>query len=279
MSDHAPLLHSIGVFAALSPEDLHALADHVVERRYRAGQIVFGLGEAADSMYVVAEGQLNIFLPGEGSRRISLKDVGPGEFFGELALFHDMPRSASVLATTDCMLLELQRQTLEDYVEKRPRAALALLRTQTQRLRETNVLLSQRAINVVEEMEKALTWKDRLADRVAALNGSWTFVVALMVVVLVWTAANTQGLLHAPFDPYPYVFFNLVLAILVALQGPLIVMSQNRQSVKDRKTTEAQFQVNLRSEVHIETLLRELGEFRAEANQRLDALERGAPPK
>ena len=89
-----------------------------------------------------------------------------------------------------------------------------------------------------------------------------------------WCVVNSLGALHRPFDPYPYVFFNLVLAILVALQGPLIVMSQNRQSLKDRKSAETDFQVNLKNEVNIETILRELGEFRAEASQRLDALEK-----
>jgi len=72
------------------------------------------------------------------------------------------------------------------------------------------------------------------------------------------------------------VFFNLLLAILVALQGPLIVMSQNRSSLKDRAQAETDFQVNLKNEVNIETLLRELGEMRAEMNQRLISLETGA---
>src|SRR4029079_10666259 len=77
-------------------------------------------------------------------------------------------------------------------------------------------------------------------------------------------------------DPYPYVFFNLLLAILVALQGPLIVMSQNRQTIKDRATAATDFKVNLKNEVNIETILRELGEFRAEANQRLEMLDHAA---
>jgi uncharacterized membrane protein len=69
------------------------------------------------------------------------------------------------------------------------------------------------------------------------------------------------------------VFFNLVLAILVVLQGPLIVMSQNRDAHKDRAQAEADFNVNLKNEVNIETILRELGEFRAETTARLGVLE------
>jgi len=273
--DRVALLSRVALFQGLAEDDLRVLAEHTTERRFRAGEIVFAQGDAAGAMYIVESGQLNVFLPGEGSRRVSLNDVGPGEFFGELALFDDRPRSASVLATTDCVLAELARATLEQYVDTRPRAALALLRTMTTRLRQTNELLSQRAAkNVVEEIDRALTWKDRLADRVAELNGSWSFVVTLLVVTVAWALVNSLMLLHKPFDPYPYVFFNLVLAVLVALQGPLIVMSQNRQSMKDRKAAESQYQVNLKNEVHIETILRELGEFRGETNARLDALQK-----
>jgi len=77
----------------------------------------------------------------------------------------------------------------------------------------------------------------------------------------------------ARFDAYPYVFFNLLLAILVALQGPLIVMSQNRSAIKDRAQAETDFKVNLKNEVNIETLLRELGEIRSEQHARLERIE------
>ena len=87
-----------------------------------------------------------------------------------------------------------------------------------------------------------------------------------------WMALNTV-LQHGTFDPYPFVFFNLLLAVLVALQGPLIVMSQNRQSLKDRARSDTDFKVNIKNEVNIETILRELGEFRAETNTRLEKLE------
>jgi uncharacterized membrane protein len=277
MDPRASLLATIPLFEGLAVDDLHALAQHVVERRYRAGEMVFHMGELSSAMYIVADGQVNIHLPGEASRRISLKDIARGEFFGELALFDEKPRSASVLATTDAVLLELSRETLSSYLERRPRAAMAILKMMAERLRETNAMLSERAAkNVVEELEKNLTWKDRLADKVAELNGSWSFIVGLMLLTLGWTAVNLW-LSRSAFDPYPYVFFNLLLAILVALQGPLIVMSQNRQVLKDRASAETDFKVNLKNEVNIETILRELGEFRAEANTRLESLERRSP--
>jgi uncharacterized membrane protein len=271
--DHATLLRTVPMFQGLEPEDLKVLAASLSERRFAAGQIIMHQGDHGREMYVVAEGDVNIFLPGDDSRRVSLKDIARGEFFGELALFDDKPRSASALATSDAVLLELTRETLSSYLSKRPRAAMAILETMAERLRETNALLSARVTkNAVEEIEQNLSFSERLADRVAELNGSWTFILVLLTLTLGWMIVN--GVMpHREFDPYPYVFFNLLLAILVALQGPLIVMSQNRQSLKDRARAEADFKVNLKNEVNIETILRELGEFRAEANTRLERLE------
>lgn len=272
------LLRSIPLFEGLAQEDLDHLASRLVERDLQGGEMIFNQGDPGTEMYIVARGHVNIHLPGEASRRVSLKDITVGEYFGELALFDDKPRSASALATTDAQLLELSRDTLSAYLERRPRAAMAILRTMAERLRQTNAMLSERAAkNVVEEMEKHLTWSDRLADRVAEFNGSWGFIILLLSISGAWFVINRPGLLdQRPFDSYPYTFLNLVLAILVALQGPLIVMSQNRQVLKDRATAETDFKVNLKNEVNIESILRELGELRAEANDRLAALEKAA---
>ena len=272
--DHAPLLAKIPMFEGLSAEDLSELARSFVERKFAAGAIIMNQGDAGTAMYIVADGDVNIYLPGEASRRISLKDIARGEYFGEIALFDDKPRSASALATTDATLLELDRNTLSKYLAQRPHAAMLLLRTLATRLRETNEMLSQRAAkNAVQEIESKLTWSQKLADKVAELNGSWAFILFLLATTAVWVLLNAESLRAPQFDPYPYQLFNLALAVLVGLQGPLIVMSQNRQSTKDRATAETDFQVNLKNEVNIETLLRELGEMRAEMGSRLDKLE------
>ncbi|HEY6180040.1 MAG TPA: DUF1003 domain-containing protein [Kofleriaceae bacterium] len=275
---HSELLARIPMFENLADEDRQALAYSLVERRYAAGEVIITIGERGTSMFIVADGHVNIYLPGEASRRISLKDIAIGEYFGELALFDDKPRSASAVATTDATLLELDRDTLSHYLAQRPQGAMTLLQTLAGRLRATNEMLSQRAAkNVVAELESHLTWSQKLADRVAALNGSWAFILLLIGLTLAWIVINVP-VLRVEFDPYPFVFFNLLLAVLVALQGPLIVMSQNRASLKDRAQAETDFQVNLKNEVNIETLLRELGEMRAEMNQRLLALEARRAP-
>jgi uncharacterized membrane protein len=261
------LLRSISLFDALDDADLAALSgSYLRERAFPAGSRIFDQGDAGDAMFIVVSGDVNIYLPGDASRRVSLEDVSRGQYFGELSLFGQQPRSASAVATTDCVLLELGHATLGDYLEQRPRAAMAILRTLSNRLRDTNMLLSARAAkNVDEEFDKHLSWSDRLADSVAELNGSWKFIVFLIALTALWCFGNSSLFGAAP-DPYPYQFFNLALGILVSLQGPLIVMSQNRQARKDRARADTDYNVNLKNEVNIETLLRELAEFRAEMN-------------
>jgi CRP/FNR family transcriptional regulator, cyclic AMP receptor protein len=268
------LLESIDLFAGISRKDLSFLAQWVALHQYRAGEIIFNYGEVGSIMYILVSGAVNIYIPGEASRRISLKDISRGEYFGELALFDNQPRSASALATTDIEVLEITQATLLYYIEHHPHVAIALLQTLSNRLRSTSMLLSQRATKDMElEYESTLSWSDRIADKVASLNGSWMFILLLLGITLGWMAINSNRLHQNPFDPYPYVFFNLLLAILVALQGPLIVMSQNRQVLKDRTHAKVDYEINLKNEVNIETLLRELGEFRMEAHQRLSHLE------
>ena len=258
------LLRSIPMFATLSDDDLRALATAVSRREFKAGAMIFALGDRGNAMYIVERGDVNIHLPGQSSQRISLKDISRGEYFGELALFDEKPRSASAVATTDTHLLELKHDMLTRYLERRPAAAMAILRTMSERLRETNELLSARAAkNVDAEFDKNLSWSDRIADKVAELNGSWAFILFLITLTAVWCALNT-GWLPRPVDPYPFQLFNLGLAVLVGLQGPLIVMSQNRQSLKDRARAETDYKVNLKNEVNIETLMREFAELRAE---------------
>lgn len=264
------------MFEGLDDQDVEELASELQERRLAAEQLLFEAGDAGDTMYIVAEGVVNIHLPGDPATRVSLADLSTGKYFGEVALFDDKPRSASAQAKTDTVLLELGRDVLTRYLERRPRAAMAILRTMADRLRQTNAMLSERAArNVIEEFEKGLSWADRLADKVAELNGSWSFILILAGLTVVWMLINVPGLLFssAP-DAFPYQFFNLLLAVLVALQGPLIVMSQNRQAAKDRKEAETDFKVNLKNEVNIETILKELREFRA-----LAAGRRPPPPQ
>lgn len=274
---HSDLLAQIPLFEGLSDEDRDALAKRLTERNFAHGAVVFQKGDKGSAMYIVLSGAVQVFLPSDQADvpRVILKDLRSGEYFGELSLFDDKPRSASVEAMVDCVLLELTRDELAEHLSRSRNAAFAILSDMAERLRQTNALLSQRAAkDVVKEIEENLTWGQRLADRVAALNGSWAFILVLLFLTGGWALTNVL-VLPEPFDRYPFAFYNLFLAVLVSLQGPLIVMSQNREAMKDRAQAETDFRVNLKNEVNIEAIIRELGAFRAETTKRLETVERG----
>ncbi len=115
---------------------------------------------------------------------------------------------------------------------------------------------------------------DKLADRVAAVGGSWGFIIAFGVVLVSWILINSRILealgLH-PFDAYPYIFLNLMLSMLAAIQAPVIMMSQNRQSARDRIAARHDYEVNLRTQLEIIRLQRRFDRLLEHlARERLD---------
>ncbi len=104
--------------------------------------------------------------------------------------------------------------------------------------------------------DAAATFGERLSDRVAAVGGSWGFIIAFTAVLIGWMLLNSDVLAHLghAFDPYPYIFLNLMLSTLAAVQAPIIMMSQNRQAAKDRLAARLDYEVNLRTEQAMEHL-------------------------
>jgi uncharacterized membrane protein len=99
-----------------------------------------------------------------------------------------------------------------------------------------------------------LTFGERLADRVAAIGGSWTFIIGFGLFLVAWAILNSMILAANAFDPFPFIFLNLMLSMLAALQAPVIMMSQNRQAAKDRLEVRLDYETNLRAESEIANL-------------------------
>ena len=108
--------------------------------------------------------------------------------------------------------------------------------------------------NIDASFEKRWTFGERLADRIATFGGSWAFLIAFGLFLVVWVGMNSLVLLWKPLDPYPFIFLNLILSCLAAIQAPVIMMSQNRQEAKDRIRSEHDYQINLKAELEIRHL-------------------------
>ena len=115
-------------------------------------------------------------------------------------------------------------------------------------------------------LEANQTFGDRLADKVARFGGSWIFILAFSGMLIVWIALNTLALSLSvgTFDPYPFIFLNLILSMVAALQAPVILMSQNRQAARDRMAAALDYEINLKSEIEIMALHEKLDRIRVE---------------
>jgi len=104
------------------------------------------------------------------------------------------------------------------------------------------------------EDAQTFTFGQKIADRVASFGGSWRFIIAFGVMLLLWISANGVLLANKGFDPYPFILLNLILSCIAALQAPVIMMSQNRQEEKDRERSKKDYMINLKSELEIRIL-------------------------
>jgi uncharacterized membrane protein len=122
------------------------------------------------------------------------------------------------------------------------------------------------------QFEREASLGDRVADRIAAVGGSWSFIVGFLIFLVAWVVLNTVLLSREAPDPYPFIFLNLVLSMLAALQAPIIMMSQNRASDRDRIEARHDYEVNLKSEIEILALHEKLDALRAAELARIAVL-------
>ncbi|MFN2453977.1 MAG: DUF1003 domain-containing protein [Pyrinomonadaceae bacterium] len=264
LSDEARSLSLIPLFNQVDRTELEKLAAFVEQISLKAGELIFHQHDQGDALYIVEAGEVRIWVTDEDMQEVTLSELHGGDFCGELAVLDSGERSANATAITDCVLHKLRRDDFQTFLLEHPTIALEVIREIGSRMRQTNQLVSQRVSrNINREMDEKITIGQRVADKVASFGGSWTFIFLYMGALITWMGVNTFVLSHygsgadgKQFDPYPYILLNLMLSMTAALQAPIIMMSQNRSSEKDRLAAEQDFKVNLKSELLLEELLR-----------------------
>ncbi|HVS20596.1 MAG TPA: DUF1003 domain-containing protein [Pyrinomonadaceae bacterium] len=264
LSDEAQSLALVSLFKRLEPHELEHLAEEVDQVQFKAGEVIFNERDHGDALYVVDQGEVRIWVLDEDVQDVTLAELKPGEFFGELAVLDRGERSTSATAMVDTTLHRLSSDDFQQFLLDHPDCAIDVICEIGARMRQTNQLVSQRVTrNINREMEEKATIGQRIADKVASFGGSWTFIIIYLSSLIAWMAFNTFVLVHygrgeegAQFDPYPYILLNLMLSMTAALQAPIIMMSQNRAAEKDRLAAEQDFKVNLKSELMLEELMR-----------------------
>ncbi|TXH03772.1 MAG: DUF1003 domain-containing protein [Nevskiaceae bacterium] len=278
MVELAPL-QALPLFHSIPPARLEPLRAAAFVQPYEAGSIIFRHGDAPEFLHIVQSGAIDIVLPTAGGEIIAAT-LEAGSFFGELGVYDHEPRTATARAQTDaaviCVPLARVASLLDDY----PPAARAFISAIALRLRSADEMLSRLTVkNVNEIADERMTVGERVADKVARFGGSWTFIISFGVFLLLWMAGNSAFLLTNPPDPFPFIFLNLVLSCIAALQAPVIMMSQNRQAAKDRLQADQEFEINVKAEIAIQQLHRKLDELRASLAQHRHAGTEHPPPR
>jgi CRP/FNR family transcriptional regulator, cyclic AMP receptor protein len=257
-------LRSVPLFASLDDEAAGELRDLLRTRDVAADVALFRAGDDGDAMYLIESGRVRITITDDDKKTITLAELAQGDFFGEMAIIDGKQRSADAIVSEAARLAILSRDNFLRFIRNNPFVALEMLSATFGRLRRTDKLLQQRVSrNVNEEQAKRMTIADRAADAIAEFGGSWKFIGAAVGIIVLWIIFNSYIMIKG-FDPAPYQMLNLVMGIIAGMQAPIIMMSQNRQSEKDRLRADLDFQVNLKNELSLTEVLRRLDVLESE---------------
>jgi uncharacterized membrane protein len=154
---------------------------------------------------------------------------------------------------------------IEDLLEEERGELTEIDREVLESLREHDTISK----NPEVDFDQNITFGERLSDRIADFGGSWTFLIIFFLILAGWVALNSYLVVAKPFDPYPFIFLNLILSCLAAVQAPIIMMSQNRQEFRDRIRAANDYQVNLKAELEIRHLHQKLDHIMSKQWERL----------
>ncbi|HLO14194.1 MAG TPA: DUF1003 domain-containing protein, partial [Anaerolineales bacterium] len=244
------------------------------EMKFKAGQMIIREGEVGDLFYVITEGYAEIIIRDADGAEVTLHKAGPGDFFGELSMLTNEPRSARVRAVENVTTLALERDDFFEFLRTHTHAAIDVMVELGGRLHENDAILRHMVSRNVNEIEEEqMTLGQRVADKVADTIGSWPFIITQSIILAVWITLNVSAWIHR-WDPYPFILLNLMLSFQAAYAGPVIMMSQNRQSAKDRLAAEIDHQVNTKAELEIGNLIRRLDELEQSMSESQSELKR-----
>ncbi len=257
-------IRSVPLFASLDDEAATRLRSLLTVREVPAGKHLFRTGDKGDAMYLIERGRVRISVRDQDKQQITLAELARGDFFGEMAIIDGKRRSADAMVIDDARFAILSRENFLEFIQVNPNVTLEMLSAAFERLRRTDEMLQQRVSrNANEEEKKRMTLSDRMADMLAEFGGSWKFIGVSLGLIMSWIIFNSYILLRG-FDPAPYQMLNLTLAVVAGLQAPIIMMSQNRQTEKDRLRADLDYQVNLKNELSLTEVLRRLDVIESE---------------
>jgi len=261
-ANHCPALAGIPLFKQLSPAALEKIAALMTPVSFKAGDTVFLEREPGEALYVVDSGKVRIWVLDGEANKVTLSELEPGNFLGEMSVLDGGKRSASATAMVDSKLHRLRREDFEAFLVDHPQVALEVMRGIGERLRQTNLLVSQRVTrnaNIVHE--QSLSLLDRFAIAMTDKVGSIGFFLIIAAWTILWTGYNVLAsevpALHWPaFDPFPaFVAYLLISNVIQILLMPLIMVGQNLQGRHAETRAQLDFEINQKAEREVTATL------------------------
>jgi len=273
-----PLAH-IPLFAALSRSEQQALFAAMRIESVEPNQTIFWRGDQGDSLYLISRGQVSISVPSDQGEHVMLDYLGPGGFFGEISLLDGGPRTATVRAAVPTELYVLRRDNFHAFMRARPDVAIEILTIMGQRQRiSTEALRGMKNPNVAFEQSRITIWQ-HMSDLIARTAASQWFVVGHVIWFGIWVGMNVlakAGALPAAmaFDPYPFSLLTTSVSLEAIFLSIFVMVSQNRQSEKDRLRIDLDYQVNVKAQTEIVMLARKVDRMEAQLLENAEASKR-----
>src|SRR5213594_4555684 len=252
------ILRRVPLFGLLDDEETAVLAGQVELKTFAPRQRIYKIGDPGGRAYVMVSGRVRVATIDEDNQEVVVDEPTFGEFFGFASMLEQTPHQTEAISLEETVCLEVDRQDITVLLQRKPHSGMDMLAVLGRQFHASQQLVRVRANRHPNEMiEAEATLGERVADTVARFGGSWVFIIAFGVVLIVYTTINSN-LGRSAWDPYPFILLNLFLSMLAAIQAPVIMMSQNRQDTKDRLRGELDFEVNRRAETEIQGLARKM---------------------
>ena len=252
------VLKQVPLFGLLDDDEMAVLAGQVEMRTFSARQRIYKIGNAGGRAYILVSGAVAVTTFDEDGQEVVVDQPATGEFFGFASMLDGTPHQTNATATEETVCIEVDRHDISVLLERKPMAGMDMLAVLGRQFHAAQQLVRLRATrNPNEIIEEEATFGERVADTVAGFGGSWTFIIAFLLALGIYTGVS-MILGKSSWDPYPFILLNLFLSMLAAIQAPVIMMSQNRQDTKDRLRGELDYAVNRRAETEIQGLAHKL---------------------
>jgi len=240
------------MFELLNEDDRIALAKVIDELALPQGHTLFQAGDPGDSLFIVQEGEIELYIKDTAGQKIVLTNAQTGDMFGELAMLDNGSRTATAVALMDTEVLVIDRDDLVLLFQRKPEAALHMLAALSGLTRKADELLRTRVSrNLNEEMEAEVSFLQRIADWLAWFSGSMPFLISHTVWFFVWIALNTFILGDRAYDPFPFGLLTMIVSLEAIFLACFVLISQNRQAEKDKVRADIEYEVNIKAELEV----------------------------